>query len=57
MKYFQKLQHNHNRIVAPLVGAWIEISFLCAKINESFVAPLVGAWIEIVKYANMREIN
>ena len=34
-------------IVAPLVGAWIEILF---KISINFfvtVAPLVGAWIEI----------
>ena len=37
-------------IVAPLVGAWIEINFWILKAVESRVAPLVGAWIEICKY-------
>ena len=34
--------------VAPLVGAWIEISTQCIKIMSLYVAPLVGAWIEIL---------
>ena len=33
--------------VAPLVGAWIEIFFLCLFLGWFGVAPLVGAWIEI----------
>ena len=35
-------------LVAPLVGAWIEIT--CAKVHVGcvIVAPLVGAWIEII---------
>ena len=33
--------------VAPLVGAWIEISKMLAKEAQTAVAPLVGAWIEI----------
>ena len=33
--------------VAPLVGAWIEISSAHASSSKNFVAPLVGAWIEI----------
>ena len=33
--------------VAPLVGAWIEISWTAAIPLLSRVAPLVGAWIEI----------
>ena len=34
-------------MVAPLAGAWIEISVdTCAFVNF-FVAPLAGAWIEI----------
>ena len=35
-------------IVAPLVGAWIEI--LTSILLRTFVtvAPLVGAWIEII---------
>ncbi len=34
-------------MVAPLVGAWIEITKKVRKRNEWKVAPLVGAWIEI----------
>ena len=35
------------RIVAPIVGAWIEIiKFICCY-NCRTVAPIVGAWIEI----------
>ena len=33
--------------VAPLVGAWIEMRFICNICNVQTVAPLVGAWIEI----------
>ena len=35
-------------IVAPFVGAWIEITKLPVLDRISGVAPLVGAWIEIV---------
>ena len=34
-------------LVAPLVGAWIEIAENFCKWHEVLVAPLVGAWIEI----------
>ena len=34
--------------VAPLVGAWIEISVVVFSTACTFVAPLVGAWIEIL---------
>ena len=34
-------------IVAPLVGAWIEISLVNIMFFYTSVAPLVGAWIEI----------
>ena len=35
-------------IVAPLVGAWIEIFEHCRNGKDRLVvAPLVGAWIEI----------
>ena len=34
-------------IVAPLVGAWIEIENQSDKGLTDDVAPLVGAWIEI----------
>ncbi len=34
-------------MVAPLVGAWIEMPMGVIKNNTPYVAPLVGAWIEI----------
>ena len=34
-------------MVAPLVGAWIEIKGGIQSYQEEDVAPLVGAWIEI----------
>ena len=37
-------------MVAPLVGAWIEILDVLATYKEQIVAPLVGAWIEIVYF-------
>ena len=35
-------------IVAPLVGAWIEICQYSVCCEELSVAPLVGAWIEMM---------
>ena len=34
-------------VVAPRVGAWIEIQEAKAAFEEGLVAPRVGAWIEI----------
>ncbi len=34
-------------MVAPFVGAWIEIMFVCDNMEHDMVAPFVGAWIEI----------
>ena len=34
-------------MVAPLVGAWIEIRCRISPRRSGCVAPLVGAWIEI----------
>ena len=34
-------------MVAPLVGAWIEMTTVKIKELLKLVAPLVGAWIEI----------
>ena len=42
LKLFQK-----SLAVAPLVGAWIEITFQADYSAWVKVAPLVGAWIEI----------
>ena len=37
-------------LVAPFVGAWIEIQYKStATLNYTAVAPFVGAWIEINK--------
>ena len=35
-------------VVAPLVGAWIEILPYVRLLRKFQVAPLVGAWIEIL---------
>ena len=35
------------KLVAPCVGAWIEIQNRMVEIFEEIVAPCVGAWIEI----------
>ena len=35
-------------VVAPLVGAWIEIHLMVLLMRMVRVAPLVGAWIEII---------
>ena len=34
--------------VAPLAGAWIEITLLSQAVPPIPVAPLAGAWIEIL---------
>ena len=39
--------HEWENRVAPLVGAWIEMSAMSADGTTETVAPLVGAWIEI----------
>ena len=43
-------------LVAPLVGAWIEIIILLWRSWYSLVAPLVGAWIEIFFGLNFCDI-
>ena len=48
MKFDEQVVNDMRKYVAPLVGAWIEIT---VKMNVGFeilVAPLVGAWIEIL---------
>ena len=35
------------QLVAPLAGAWIEISLVQLESETHCVAPLAGAWIEI----------
>ena len=46
---FRKIKVNRpGQDVAPLVGAWIEISNSHQRICPTAVAPLVGAWIEML---------
>ena len=45
MEFQEQLE---KRLVAPLVGAWIEIQNRMKTILVVIVAPLVGAWIEII---------
>lgn len=40
------LDHQHTDLVAPLVGAWIEMPQDCRYHNLLTVAPLVGEQIE-----------
>ena len=49
MKFYGTDGKGSEGIVAPLVGAWIEISNIQWKMTANGVAPLVGAWIEIKK--------
>ena len=35
-------------LVAPFVGAWIEIGILAKGFYKELVAPFVGAWIEMM---------
>ncbi len=36
-------------IIAPHVGAWIEMILTIRSITHTTIAPHVGAWIEIIK--------
>ena len=35
------------RLVAPYMGAWIEIGYYGDRLANIVVAPYMGAWIEI----------
>ena len=47
MKLIQNRGLLQDKVVAPLVGAWIEMNLKQWVQNVIAVAPLVGAWIEI----------
>ena len=47
LKYTKLNQSEGRKQVAPLAGAWIEISFSYDIFCWRHVAPLAGAWIEI----------
>ena len=44
-------------IVAPFMGAWIEISIRQRGVWQATVAPFMGAWIEITLGLDDEEIN
>ncbi|KXB68672.1 hypothetical protein HMPREF1864_01587 [Peptoniphilus sp. DNF00840] len=50
-----KYLYNHKQVlrvlVAPLAGAWIEISLIAFNWASIDVAPLAGAWIEIISFS------
>ena len=49
LKSYEIRVENNYPLVAPLVGAWIEIDKVFVRIYQKTVAPLVGAWIEMHK--------
>ena len=50
LKYAIVLSYNGDGTVAPLAGAWIEITKITNTLTDKRVAPLAGAWIEIFAY-------
>ena len=50
MKFFDHIVTIHGFVVAPRVGAWIEIQVRLDLSVTIVVAPRVGAWIEIRHY-------
>ena len=51
LKSFVRLLKTNQRMVAPRVGAWIEIGRYAPKGRGAYVAPRVGAWIEIITHS------
>ena len=49
LKFPQKIRPQLYVPVAPLAGAWIEITKILLCKECAMVAPLAGAWIEIDK--------
>ena len=47
LKCKDNLKRPRADIVAPLVGAWVEIAIMMPFLPCCPVAPLVGAWVEI----------
>ena len=49
MKFFIVGKHDQVLLVAPFVGAWIEMTICTMASRSECVAPFVGAWIEILE--------
>ncbi len=43
-------------LVAPLVGAWVEMEARKTDGMRNFVAPLVGAWVEILNITEPQKV-
>ena len=51
------VQETLRALVAPFVGAWIEIwNALSPGTQEAIVAPFVGAWIEIFDLRSIEQV-
>ena len=50
MKFPAHVQLHHAFVVAPLAGAWIEITMATQARALSTVALLAGGWIEISRH-------
>ena len=50
LKQFSFVRYKYCRLVAPLVGAWIETLIALPHSALLLVAPLVGAWIETIPF-------
>ncbi len=47
LKLYTEQREGHGEVVAPCVGAWVEISTIRILQTRFLVAPCVGAWVEI----------
>ena len=48
LKYCPPLGDRGLKMVAPFVGAWVEIAIMASEAKVEAVAPFVGAWVEIL---------
>ena len=48
LKYGMNMRRNEFKIIAPRVGAWIEVFGTPLELLDLlYIAPRVGAWIEV----------
>ena len=52
LKSFEVSEFPKSHLVAPFVGAWIEILMSICPAEKAIVAPFVGAWIEIDPFSD-----
>ena len=54
LKYLAVMHQMWEQIVAPFMGAWIEIYERIETLGGAAVAPFMGAWIEITYYMRLK---